>query len=62
VLSVGGTLKNAAKAKKAGPSEPLDLLYDLVIENRVLPEDLSEEAVNHRLTAWFAGKRLLKEA
>jgi len=62
VLSVWETLKNDAKAKKADPREPMDRLYDLVIENRVLPEDLSEEAVNHRLTAWFAGKRLLKEA
>jgi deoxyribonuclease-4 len=62
VLSVWETLKNDAKAKKADPREPMDRLYDLVIENRVLPSDLSEEAVNHRLTAWFAGKRLLKEA
>jgi apurinic endonuclease (APN1) len=61
VLSVWETLKNDAKAKKADPREPMDRLYDLVIENRVLPEDLSEEAVNHRLTAWFAGKQLLKE-
>jgi deoxyribonuclease-4 len=62
VLSVWETLKNDAKAKKADPREPMDRLYDLVIENRVLPEDLTEEAVNHRLTAWFAGKQLLKEA
>ena len=62
VLSVWESLKNDAKAKKADPREPMDRLYDLVIERKVLPEDLSEEAVNHRLTAWFAGKRLLKEA
>jgi len=62
VLSVWESLKNDAKAKKADPREPMDRLYDLVIESRVLPEELSEEAVNHRLTAWFAGKRLLKEA
>ena len=62
VLSVWESLKSDAKAKKADPREPMDRLYDLVIERKVLPEHLSEEAVNHRLTAWFAGKRLLKEA
>ncbi|PZD94935.1 deoxyribonuclease IV [Paenibacillus sambharensis] len=62
VLSVWDTLKNDAKAKKADPREPMDRLYDLVMENRVLPEELSEEAVNQRLTAWFAGKELLVNA
>ena len=61
VLSVWDTLKNDAKAKKADPREPMDRLYDLVMEHAVLP-DLSEEAVNQRITAWFAGKSLLVNA
>ncbi|EXX89654.1 deoxyribonuclease IV [Paenibacillus darwinianus] len=62
VLSVWDTLKNDAKAKKADPREPMDRLYDLVVENRVLPEDLTEEKINQRITAWFAGKQLLVNA
>ena len=62
VLSVWETLKNDAKAKKADPREPMDRLYDLVAEHRVLPEDLTEEHINQRLTAWFAGKALLVNA
>ncbi|MFS0723437.1 deoxyribonuclease IV [Paenibacillus sp. 1P07SE] len=61
VLGAWDTLKNDAKAKKADPREPMERLYDLVIENRVLP-DLGEEAVNQRITAWFAGKSLLVNA
>ncbi|MBM7566932.1 deoxyribonuclease IV [Paenibacillus sacheonensis] len=61
VLNVWDVLKNDAKAKKADPREPMDRLYDLVAEHRVLP-DLSEEAVNQRITAWFAGKTLLVNA
>ncbi|SDW45722.1 deoxyribonuclease IV [Paenibacillus sp. CF384] len=61
VLSVWDVLKNDAKAKKADPREPMDRLYDLVAEHRILPE-LSEEAINQRITAWFAGKTLLVNA
>lgn len=61
VLAVWDVLKNDAKAKKADPREPMDRLYDLVVENRIFPE-LSEEAVNQRITAWFAGKSLLVNA
>lgn len=61
VLNVWDVLKNDAKAKKADPREPMDRLFDLVAEHRVLPE-LSEEAVNQRITAWFAGKTLLVNA
>ncbi|GGG04793.1 deoxyribonuclease IV [Paenibacillus abyssi] len=61
VLGTWDVLKNDAKAKKADPREPMDRLYDLVVEHNVLP-DLSEEAVNHRITAWFAGKALLANA
>jgi deoxyribonuclease-4 len=61
VLSTWDVLKTDAKAKKADPREPMDRLYDLVMEHRVLPE-LSEEDVNHRITAWFAGKSVLVSA
>jgi deoxyribonuclease-4 len=53
-------LKNAdAKAKKADPREPLERLFDTVVEHRVLEGDYSEEAVNQRLTAVLAGKEWL---
>ncbi|MFC7749225.1 deoxyribonuclease IV [Paenibacillus thermoaerophilus] len=61
VLNVWETLKNDAKAKKADGREPMERLYDLVEEHRLFPE-LSEEAINHRLTAFFAGKKLLQTA
>ncbi|MBB3112933.1 deoxyribonuclease-4 [Paenibacillus phyllosphaerae] len=61
VLATWDLLKTDAKAKKADPREPMDRLFDLVQEHRVLPE-LSEEAINHRITAWFAGKSLLVNA
>jgi len=59
VLSTWDLLKNDAKAKKADPREPMERLYDLIIEQRELSEELSEEQVNQRLIAWFAGKQLL---
>jgi len=37
----------------------MERLYDLIIEQRELSEELSEEQVNQRLIAWFAGKQLL---
>ncbi|WP_270169254.1 deoxyribonuclease IV [Paenibacillus sp. SYP-B4298] len=61
VLGTWELLKQDAKARKADPREPMDRLYDLVLEHKVLPE-LSEEEVNQRITAWFAGKSLLVEA
>lgn len=61
VLSTWETLKSDAKAKKADPREPMERLYDLVVEHQVLT-DLSEEEINHRITAWFAGKQLLVNA
>ncbi|MHA0857192.1 deoxyribonuclease IV [Paenibacillus sp. CMAA1364] len=54
VLGTWNLLKNDAKAKKADPREPLERLYDMVLEANVFP-DLSEEAVNHRIVAWLAG-------
>ncbi|RXZ84740.1 deoxyribonuclease IV [Paenibacillaceae bacterium] len=61
VLGTWDLLKADAKARKADPREPMERLYDLVMEHEVLPE-LSEEAVNQRITAWFAGKELLVNA
>jgi deoxyribonuclease-4 len=59
VLNTWEVLKSDEKAKKADPREPLERLYDLVIENRLLSGDYSEEAVNQRLTAWLAGEKWL---
>lgn len=54
VVNVWDVLKNDAKAKKEDKREPMERLYDL-IEQQKLFEGLSEEEVNHRLTAWLAG-------
>lgn len=62
VLSTWDMLKTDAKAKKADPREPMERLYDLVAESDALPKDLTEEQLNHRITAWFAGKELLVNA
>ncbi|MFD1775753.1 deoxyribonuclease IV [Paenibacillus rhizophilus] len=58
VLDIWNLLKTDAKAKKADPREPMERLYDLVTAADLFP-DLSEEAVNHRLIAWLAGKQVL---
>lgn len=54
-------LKNDAKAKKADGREPMERLYDMVQEARLF-EELSEEQINHRLIAWFAGKHAFQSA
>ncbi|SEF81278.1 deoxyribonuclease IV [Paenibacillus sp. UNC499MF] len=59
VLQTWELLKTDAKAKKADGREPMERLYDMIAEERLFPE-LSEEQINQRLTAWFAGKELLK--
>ncbi len=51
-------LKSDAKAKKADPREPMERLYDDIMENRLFP-DMDEQQINHRLTAWFASKQIL---
>jgi deoxyribonuclease-4 len=61
VLSTWDVLKNDAKAKKEDGREPIERLYDIVVEERLLPE-LSEEQLNHRLTVWLAGKEVLQLA
>jgi len=59
VVGTWEILKNDAKAKKADGREPMERLYDMIEESRLF-EDLSEEQINHRLTAWFAGKHALQ--
>lgn len=55
VLQCWELLKSDAKARKADPREPMERLYDLLVEHRVLQHELNEEQLNHRLTAWLAG-------
>jgi deoxyribonuclease-4 len=59
VLQTWDLLKNDAKAKKADAREPLERLFDLVAAERLFPE-LTEEQINHRLTAWLAGQIIFK--
>ncbi|PZE20799.1 deoxyribonuclease IV [Paenibacillus xerothermodurans] len=59
VLQTWDVLKNDAKAKKADGREPIERLYDLVVEERLFPE-LTEEQINHRLTAWLAGQKVFQ--
>jgi len=54
VLSTWDLLKSDAKARKADGREPMERLYDLVVEAGVL-QGLNEEQINHRITAWLAG-------
>lgn len=58
VVDTWTLLKNDAKAKKADPREPMERLFDLIMAESALSSELSEEQVNQRLTAWFAGKEL----
>ncbi|WP_090736200.1 deoxyribonuclease IV [Paenibacillus sp. Mc5Re-14] len=57
VLDTWTLLKNDAKARKADPREPLERLYDMITEAGLFPE-MSEEHINQRLIAWFAGSHL----
>ncbi|MFE4710840.1 deoxyribonuclease IV [Paenibacillus sp. NPDC056722] len=61
VLDVWNLLKNDAKAKKADPREPLERLYDHVVDAGLFPA-LNEEAINHRLISWLAGSQILVNA
>lgn len=61
VLQTWELLKTDAKAKKADGREPMERLYDIIHEERLLPE-LSEEQINQRLTVWLAGQEVLKLA
>jgi deoxyribonuclease-4 len=61
VVQTWDTLKTDVKAKKADSREPMERLFDMIAEERLFPE-LSEEQVNHRLTAWLAGKSVFEMA
>lgn len=52
-------LKSDAKAKKADPREPLERMYDLVMEGQVLSQELSEAEVNQRIIAVLSGQKLV---
>lgn len=58
VLDIWNLLKTDAKAKKADPREPLERLYDMVLQADLFP-DLTEEAINQRIIACLAGKDIL---
>ncbi|CAM3485873.1 deoxyribonuclease IV [Marinicrinis lubricantis] len=55
ILDTWQVLKSDAKARKQDPREPMERLYDMVTEAGLFP-DYEEEAVNQRLTAWFASE------
>ncbi|NEW07163.1 deoxyribonuclease IV [Paenibacillus sp. SYP-B3998] len=61
VLNTWELLKTDAKSKKADGREPMERLYDIIHEERLLPE-LSEEQINQRLVVWLAGQEVLKHA
>lgn len=44
-----------AKSRKADPREPMERMYDMLIEHRVVPGEATEEQINQRLLAWLAG-------
>ena len=52
ILHTWEQLKDKRK-KKEDKREPMDRLFDLVVEHQVLP-GLTEEAINQRLIGWFA--------
>jgi deoxyribonuclease-4 len=45
-----------AKAKKADGREPMERLYDMIVDARLF-QDLTEEEINKRIMVWFAGKQ-----
>ncbi|QJD87412.1 deoxyribonuclease IV [Cohnella herbarum] len=59
VLNTWELLKSDAKARKADSREPMERLYDMLAEHRVLSGDYSEEAVNQRLLGFLAGQEWL---
>jgi deoxyribonuclease-4 len=59
VLGTWELLKSDAKARKADPREPMERLYDMLMEQHVLSEEFSEEAVNQRLLGFLAGREWL---
>ncbi|WP_256760709.1 deoxyribonuclease IV [Cohnella sp. WQ 127256] len=59
VLNTWELIKSDAKARKADPREPMERLYDMLMEHRVLSDEYSEEAVNQRLLGFLAGQEWL---
>jgi deoxyribonuclease-4 len=59
VLGTWELLKSDDKARKADPREPMERLYDMLMEQHVLSGDFSEEAVNQRLLGFLAGREWL---
>lgn len=58
VVSIWDVLKNDPKAKKEDKREPMERLYDMIAAEALFPE-LTEEQINHRLTAWLSGADVL---
>lgn len=54
ILNTWELLRTDAKAKKADGREPMERLYDLVIEHQVLSAELNEQEINQRLIGVFA--------
>lgn len=54
INSTWDMLRHDAKSRKADPREPLERLFDLVMDAELV-SDLSEEAINQRIVAWLAG-------
>ncbi|MEO3945643.1 deoxyribonuclease IV [Gorillibacterium sp. CAU 1737] len=54
-------LRTDPKAKKADKREPMDRLYDIILEEKVFP-DLEEQDINFRLIGFFAGEDALSLA
>jgi len=57
ILNTWELLRTDAKAKKADSREPMERLYDLIIEQQVLSTDLTEEEINKRLIGVFASHK-----
>ena len=51
-------LRTDAKAKKADSREPLERLYDMVVEASVLDSEVSEEEINQRIIGLLANQKL----
>jgi deoxyribonuclease-4 len=58
VLATWEVLTSDAKAKKADPREPLERMYDMVVEAKLFPH-LSEEQVNQRVMGWLTNQEVM---
>lgn len=61
VVSVWDVLKNDPKAKKEDKREPMERLYDLIAAEELFKE-LTQEQINHRLSAWLSGAEVFQRA